>query len=325
MTFPFDTSEQLIFEFEQLLKRNGLVVQANTDLERISFAILENNAKHKKEIVHNDQTDIRDIFSDVAGLIDFVSQIVKHQSHKDFSKLVPHLQLLNTSSTSVLTTKSKVTDEGNNKLFELYIALLCMGFSENVDLDDPKNSKGDNPDIIFDYKGEKWAIACKAMHSDKEKTLYDTIVKGTDQINRSIATKGIVAVNLKNIIDRNEIWPITNQEDVVKGDDPLFGCFSTIEAPLNILQKYGANFQEKLIEAIGVDSLKKLADTKKCPAGFLIFLQAVTSVMHQGNCPATILKTFNLVELDNVDTCFKELGNDLNLSMHNRRQGKNRS
>lgn len=185
------------------------------------------------------------MFNNQINPIDFVSQIVKHQSHKDFLKLVPHLQLLNTSSTSVLTTKSKVTDDGNNKLFELYIALLCMGFSDNVDLDDPKNSKGDNPDIIFDYKGEKWAIACKAMHSDKEKTLYDTIVKGTDQINRSIAVKGIVAVNLKNIIARDEIWPITNPDQVAKGEDPLFGCFSTIEAPLKVLQKYGTDFQKK--------------------------------------------------------------------------------
>lgn len=318
MIFPFETSERLIYEFEQLLKKNGLVIQTNTDLERISFAILETNAKHKKEIIHNDQTDIREVFSDVAGLVDFVSQIVKHQSHKDFLKLVPHLQLLNTSSTSVLTTKSRVTDDGNNKLFELYIALLCMGFSDNVDLDDPKNSKGDNPDIIFDYKGEKWAIACKAMHSDKEKTLYDTLVKGTDQINRSTATKGIVAVNLKNIIDHNEIWPITNADEVAKGDDPLFGCFSTIESPLKILQKYGTDFQEKLNDTIGSDNLKKLAETNKCPAGFLIFLQAMTSVSHQAKCLPTILKTFNFVEFDNVNKHFKELGNDLNLSMHNR-------
>lgn len=77
-------------------------------------------------------------------------------------------------------------------------------------------------------------------------------------------------------------------------------------------------FKKKLNETIGSDNLKKLADTNKCPAGFLIFLQAMTSVTHQGNCPPTILKTFNLVELDNVDTPFKNLANDLNLSMHNR-------
>lgn len=318
MKFPFNTSEQQLFDFEQLLKNNGLVIETNSDLERISIAILETNAKHRKEILHDDKNDVRDIFSDVAGLIDFVSQILKHKNHKDFGKIVPHLQLLNTSSTSVLTTKSKVTDEGNNKLFELYIALLCMAFSDNVDLDDPKNSKGDNPDIIFDYKDEKWAIACKALHSNKERTLYDTILKGTDQINRSAATKGIVAVNLKNIIDREELWPVTNRDKIAEGDDPLFACFPSIEIPTNILQKYGTDFQKRLIETIGNESLRKLSETNKCPAGFLIFLHGMTSVLNEGVCPPTILKSFNLVEFTPVDATYKELANDLNLSMHNR-------
>lgn len=318
MKFPFDTSEQLIYDFENLLKEHGLLIQSNSDLERISIAIIETNAKHKKEISHNDKLDIRDIFSDVAGLIDFVHQILKHKTHKDFNKIIPHLNLLNTSSTSVLTTKSKVTDEGNNKLFELYIALLCMAFSDNVDLDDPKNSKGDNPDIIFDYKNEKWAIACKALHSNKEMTLYDTIAKGTEQINRSAATKGIVAVNLKNIINRNEIWPITNEDKLANGEEPLFACFPSIETPSGLLRNYGTDFQKRLTETIGTESLLKLSDTKKCPAGFLIFLHAMTSILHEGLCPATILKTFNFVEFDNNNHEYKELARDLNLSMHNK-------
>jgi len=318
MKFPFNTSEQLLFDFEQLLKDNGLVIETNSDLERISIAILETNAKHKKEILHDDKNDVRDIFSDVSGLIDFVSQILKHKNHKDFGKLVPHLQLLNTSSTSVLTTKSKVTDEGNNKLFELYIALLCMAFSGNVDLDDPKNSKGDNPDIIFDYKHEKWAIACKALHSNKERTLYDTIVKGTDQINRSAASKGIVAVNLKNIIDREELWPVTNRDKIAEGDDPLFACFPSIEIPSKILQNYGTDFQKRLTETIGNEGLMKLSESNKCPAGFLIFLHGMTSVLHEERCPPTILKTFNLVEFGPVEVRYKELARDLNSSMHNK-------
>ena len=55
MKFPFNTSEQLLFDFEQLLKDNGLVIETNSDLERISIAILETNAKHKKEILHDDK------------------------------------------------------------------------------------------------------------------------------------------------------------------------------------------------------------------------------------------------------------------------------
>lgn len=319
MKFPFDTSEQDIFDFEKLLKDNGLTIQTNSDLERISLAVLETNAKYKKEIEHNNILDIRHIFSDVAGIVDFVKQILKHKNHTDFNHIIQHLQLLNTASTATLTTQSKVTDDGNNKLLELYIALLCMSFATNVRLDDPKNSKGDNPDIMFDFNNQKWAIACKAIHSKNEKTLYDTLEKGTEQINRSCAEKGIVLVNFKNIIDRNQIWPIHNQDQFEKnGEEPLFGCFPNIDGPVKILQSYGCDYQKKLIDTIGLESLLKLSESKKCPQGFLIFLQAVTAVQHEGQCPPTILKTFNLVQFDNVATEYKELANKLNESMHNR-------
>ena len=319
MKFPFDTSEQDIFDFEKLLNDHGLTIQANSDLARISLAVLETNAKHKKEIQHDDNIDIRYIFSDVAGIVDFVKQILKHKSHPDFNQIIPHLQLLNTASTATLTSKSKITDDGNNKLMELYIALLCMSFATNVCLDDPNNSKGDNPDIMFDFKNQKWAIACKALHSAKEKTLYDTLEKVTEQINRSNADKGIVAVNFKNIIDRDQIWPILNQEQFEKNkEEPLFGCFPDLDGPLKILYSYGCDFQKKLTDTIGLDNLTKLSDSKKTPTGFLIFLQVMTAVQHNGECPPTILKTFNFVQFDQISEEYKELAAKLNEAMHNR-------
>jgi hypothetical protein len=316
MKYPFDTSEQLIFDFETLLKDNGLVIKKDSDLERISFAILETNSKHKKEIIHDNSIDIRDLFSDVAGLVDIVGKIVKNKAHPDFKQLLPHLEVLNKAGTAVLTTKSKITDDGNNKLMELYIALLCMRFATNIRLDDPNNSKGDNPDIMFTYRNNEWAIACKALHSAKEKTLYDTIEKGTEQINRSNADKGLVVVNFKNIIDRNKIWPLLNEAEFKKGEEPIFSCHPTIDAPSKILQSYGCDYQKKLLELIGAEHLIALSESGKCPSGFLIFLQAMTSVIHNGQCPATILKTFNLVQFDNVDNDYKQLSKDLNEAMH---------
>lgn len=319
MKFPFDTSEQEIFDFEQLLKANDLSIQKGSDLEKISIAVLEANAKYKKEIKHNNNTDIRLLFSDVAGIIDFVKQILKHKNHPDFNQVIPHLHLLNTASTATMTTKSKVMDAGNNKLMELYIALLCMSFATNVRLDHPDNSKGDNPDIMFEFKNKKWTIACKALHSAKEKTLYDTIEKGTEQINKSSADKGIVIVNFKNIIDREQIWPIINQEQVDKnGEEPIFACFPNLDIPLGILSTYGNEYQKKLIETIELENLKNLSKSKKCPPGFLIFLQALTAVQFNGQCPATILKTFNFIHFDNIPDEYIEVGINLNEAMHNR-------
>jgi hypothetical protein len=318
MKYPFDTSEKLIYDFEALLKESGIKIETGSDLEKISLAILETNSKHKKEIVHDNSVDIRDLFSDVAGLVDFAGKIVKNKTHPDFKQLIPHLKLLNKAETAVLTTKSKITDEGNNKLMELYIALLCMRFSTNIKLDDPNNSKGNNPDIMFTYRNKEWAIACKASHSAKEKTLYDNIDKGTEQIDRSKAEKGLVVVNFKNIINRNQIWPLLNEEEFQKGEEPVFGCHPTIDTPSKILQSYGHDYQKKLLELIGAEHLIAISKGGKCPSGFLIFLQAMTSIIHNGECLATILKTFNLVQFDNVGNDYKQLSEDLNEAMHDR-------
>ena len=316
MKYPFDISQQDIFDFEQLLKDNGLTIKTGSNLERVSFAVLEANAKANKEIEHDNSIDIREFISDVTGIIDFVKKILKHKNHPNFQQIIPHLNLLNTASTATLTSKSRVTDDGNNKLLELYIALLCMSFATNICLDSPSNSKGNNPDIMFDFQGEKWAIACKALHSNNEKTLYDTIEKGTKQIKVSNASKGIVVVNFKNIIDRKKVWPLINQEQFDNNnEDPLFACFSDIKTPSQILNSYSYDFKQRLVGTIGLENLIKLSESK-CPAGFLVFLQAVTSVQYNGECPPTILKTFNLVSFETISNEYIELATKLNEAMH---------
>lgn len=316
MKYPFEASEQLIYNFEELLQDIGLTIQNNSDLEKVSLAILETNAKFKKEVIHDDNIDIRSVFSDVAGLIDIIGKVIKNRDHQDFEQIIPHLEILNKAGTSVMTSKSKVTDDGNNKLMELYISLLCMRFATNIELDNPNNSQGDNPDVMFSFRGKRWAIACKALHSAKEKTLYDTIEKGTEQINRSNAEKGIVVVNFKNIIDRDLLWPIINEDEYKNGEEPIFGCHKSLDVPCKMLQTYGKEYRDKVINLIGIEYLNKLSESGKCPTGFLIFLQAMTSVLRDGECPATILKTFNLVAFESIEEDYKILASKLNEAMH---------
>lgn len=318
MKYPFDESEARVGEFEDLLKSHNIIIQDNSDLESVCLAVMEVNAKHKNEEVHDNQLDIRETFSDVAGIVEFIDKILKHKDHADFNQVVPHLRLMSEANTAVLTTKSKVTDAANNKLLELYVALLCMSFASEIRLDDPEDSKGDNPDVMFKYRDQDWAIACKALHSINAKTLYDTLSKGVEQINRSEAEKGIVLVNFKNIINRDQLWPIINPEQVKAGADPQFDCFDNINTPVDILKSYGKNFHKEILEEVGDPGITTLHESGKCSPGFLVFLQAVTSVQHENLCPPTILKLFDLVQFETVDDAFKELAEKLNCAMHNR-------
>lgn len=318
MTYPFNINEEELFRFEEILKSNGLSIESNSDLENISLDIIKCNKILRKEIEVDNSDDIRLFLSRVAGLVDFIHKILKHEEHSDFNQIIPHLQLLNDARSVPLTTLSGVTDSANNKLFELYVALLVMDFGTNLELESPEVSKGDNPDILFDYNGERWGIACKAIHSKNEKTLFDTIEKGTKQINRSEADKGFVFVNFKNVLDYDSIWPITNSEEYANGAFPEFACFDSIELPLKALENVRRDFEERLKATYGNNPLEHLPNKGKTTDAFLIFLHSVTSVRHNGICPPTLIKTIGLTSFKPIQEPFLSVAELLNQAMHNR-------
>jgi hypothetical protein len=77
--------------------------------------------------------------------------------------------------------EASVTDSVSNKMIELYFGALAMEFGENVKIDDPNAAKGDNPDVMFTFRGQPWAIALKTLHSRAPRTIYDNIKKGADR------------------------------------------------------------------------------------------------------------------------------------------------
>ena len=150
--------------------------------------------------------DPRQIARTAMGFVDLAGKVVGIKDHPDFRQLIPHLQML--SETTVLqNATSPVTDGAANKVIELYVACLAMTFGSNIALDDPTRSKGDNPDVMLDFRGQRWALALKTLHSRKPRTIYDNIKKAADQIEASPATHGLVILNVKNILDYEALWP----------------------------------------------------------------------------------------------------------------------
>ena len=97
------------------------------------------------------------------------------------------------------------------------------------------------------------------------------------------------------------MWSIINEDAFKNVAELLFGCFNTFEIPSQLLQNYGCEYHQKLINTIGLSNLQKLNTGGKCPNGFLVFLQTVTGTMHEGQCPIpTCLKTLNLAMHDRI-------------------------
>ena len=108
------------------------------------------------------------------GLHDFAFKMLQVQNHPDFLQLLPHIELLNSSSI-LQNTSSVVTDQGSNKLFELYFATILMQIGSNLELEPPQIKKSRNPDIIIKIDNLKWGIASKALHSNKHLTFLNRL------------------------------------------------------------------------------------------------------------------------------------------------------
>jgi len=122
----YEELEQLVYEFEEVLKRFGIPIQPGSELAKVCYSILEGKNKNKNKnqnaYICDPQEDIRHVFREVLGIWLFLRQIVRLKGHVSFSTFVPHLALLN-KGTVVQNTQVRVCQETTNKIFELLFAL----------------------------------------------------------------------------------------------------------------------------------------------------------------------------------------------------------
>lgn len=275
-------SVEKVIAFEKRLNEIGITINPDSDLFRIGFDVLEVYEKYKNPELLGSNEDFREKISSVLGFNNFIEKVFPIVNSEYIDRIKPHLELLNKSSIP-LTKKAKITDQGSNKLFELYIASLCYPQFENIRIDSPDNSRGDNPDIMFDHNGQCWSIACKVLHSPKTQTICDNIIKAIDQIEKSKSDSGFVFINLKNIVDYDSFWPIMNKDEFKQGKaEPLYSSYSSVKTPVKLLESYVLNIQQDLINEIGGEAIYNLFKNKKAQPVVVIFLQAATGLIIDG-------------------------------------------
>lgn len=274
----FDKAEQKVLDFEKTLSKIGIDINNESDLYRIGFQVLKVYNDYENPDQLDNEIDFRPMIRSVMGFNNFIDKIIPLINSEFKSEVVPHLRLLNNSSIPQ-NTQSRVTDQGANKLFELYIAGLCFPKFTSLRLDSPDHSKGDNPDITFEYESEIWGIACKAIHSFKPKSLEENITKAIDQIEKSSCTKGFVMFNLKNIIDHDEIWPLLDKCYHEHGVPPEYGTFYNIDEPLQMMKSYIPQMFQLLDEKISKKEMLSHFENKKAEPVVVSLLQSSTGIM----------------------------------------------
>lgn len=251
--FTLADNQRVILEFENLLRQRNLEIPKNFPLEEASLAVLEMLETRKNKAVHNLKVDCREKWRQAFFLADIARKVLRAQQHPDFDKLLSHIKLLLEPSrfsqfSAGKPTASPKNKDTNNKVFELFVAIILFQICSNLSFDDPHSSKGDNPDVLGEYDKKRWAFACKVSHSENPKTFLERIRDGIAQIEKAKTDRGIVVINLKNLIPHDEIWPAI--QDARTGVWS-YGAYGNPAGPVIQIRLLFRGFEQQVYDLVG--------------------------------------------------------------------------
>lgn len=333
MIYTYEQAVTNLEEFEKILRKFDIKINNDSYLEEISLNVVHMYEKFRNSIIPDEIIEFREYYRTALGLNDIIFKLIRNKDHPELFKIVSYLKMLNHTSfvqnNSASQESYKVNQKfDSNKMFEFVIALNILSFSDNILIEDPLSydKSNRNPDVITYYLGDKWGIACKVLATKNNliKNIKDHIIKGFQQIQisgeESGVTKGVTIINLKNVIDHESIWPITNQSEIDRlGAEPLYKCYFNENEPLEILKNYSDEIGKGLKEEFRYMNLKEQFGSKISLPGFILFLQSAAGVLHNGKKAPVSLGIFSYTPLVNYRFSEKENSflQNLNLSMHN--------
>ncbi|MDF2374415.1 MAG: hypothetical protein P1V21_26895 [Rhizobiaceae bacterium] len=207
MTFvPFDNADKIVDEFIAMLKSRGIdpLIRGQIEEEFLTLTELLHIWKNPSSLNGRE----KEVLCTAAGVHDFAAKVLAAGQLPEFDSFRDHLELISkgTLQTNMSQMSAGAPDDAARKLVELYVACLAIHCGENIALDHPVNSKGDNPDVLLDYGSKRWAIAIKTISTTQGQTIFENIKKAADQIERSSANRGLVLLNVKNSINHERLW-----------------------------------------------------------------------------------------------------------------------
>jgi hypothetical protein len=209
MEKDFLDSEKKISLFIKLLDRYNINVPGDSYLKK-SFDNLLEIQRYKvsieKGLLHLPfkEEEIRQ-FIFLISLIDNILSIPKIELIDCLSN---HLRLVTETNFAQNDTTFELISndekQKSNKLWELLFAIAIIRIGgEIIKLSDPYGTeKSKNVDIITKINNVRWGFECKTPNTKefKAKTFIDLVRKGVEQIDNADVDKGIVCLNMRNVI-----------------------------------------------------------------------------------------------------------------------------
>ncbi len=305
--------EKLVWELEKILKEHGVNVPPKSPFEEAALTLTEMEYLRQNPGAYDCTKDSREKWRRALSLADLAEKIVLVRDHLDFPQLVPHLRLLGRASDLSQFSFTARENQDNNKTFELYLAAMGLHVMTGCMVDNPEQSKGDNPDIMGHFNGKLWALACKAMHSVNPKAFMDRVEEGVKQIQRSAAERGIVVVNMKNTVNHDALWPA-----VVQNGEYYHLSFPDLDAAHQPITEEFKKLQARLFSLLGDERAfyRHLFLGKRASPHILLVYSTVTGLQNSAGPVFTMLKTMKGL-YGCIDHDTEDLANRLNNCLHN--------
>ncbi len=271
----------------------------NSPLERISLTIVEMQSVFSGSSSFDHSIDHREEWREAVGLADIVAKSLYREKHASFRGFCPHLALLCDPHTRIAqNVRSKSTDQASNKLFELLMGLAAMKDGLDVELEDPNHATDGNPDVLVTLFGRAWGLACKVPNppssSPNPKTYADNVRAAVQQIESSRAEKGLVVMNLKNVLNHDALWPAN--------EDPsgawMYYPAQSLKVAEEALQKETSRLEEDVFRELGGETgVTSLFSNKKAVPLIVNYSSTVLGVIRSKKPVVTSLRTLTVWQL----------------------------
>lgn len=315
----FVDARNYVHEFEEILSGWNISIEPGSELESVCLLVQDMEDRRQGKSKIDPMEDIRSSFRRACGLIEFVRTFVNQNDIRELKDFIPHIKLLNDAKSAAAQNVRVLSDDSSNKIFELYVALICLRIGKNVELAPPEDSTGDNPDVLADIEGRKWGFACKVMNCNPNSlTLFDRWEEAAKQIQKSPADIGCTFFNLRNWIDHDIVWPILNPSEYQEGKEPIYGSL-----PFNVingyLQSLAVGFHNEFVEQNGAESIENvLRKSSKVLPVILAFMQSTGSVLSSVGPMASTVGTLSIWPFRELEANDWNVLRIMNNSLHHR-------
>lgn len=225
-----------IDQFVNILGKCNVSVQKNSLLERTLNNLI---AMEPYEVQFDDgllvlpfhEGEIRQLIF----LTIFMDKIYSVRDNPQLEKLCNHLVLLNETNFAQNDISHELSDNERRKsniLCELILAIALIRIGAKIlRISVPnKTEKKKNVDVIAEIDERKWGFECKTPSNDQlnPKSYIDLVGTGVEQIDSSDLDKGIVFLNLRNVI--------RHKNYLIEVRDHRFKIFDNVEHVRQVMQ-----------------------------------------------------------------------------------------